>query len=89
MSEGEFEKVRLQIEAKSGPLSPSDEIECKGLYYFGKGIKLKNQLENESQHISEILPVVMADIERRMKTDREQQLQRRIEAFSDGVLKHG
>jgi len=40
-----FQKLKRKIEAKSGPMSPTDEIEVKGLFYFAKGVQLKNQLE--------------------------------------------
>jgi hypothetical protein len=50
MCEVEFEKAKRIIEVKQGtPLEPADEIVVKGLYYFGRGIKLKNQLEQEQR----------------------------------------
>ena len=45
-----FEKAKRQIEAESGPLTPEQEIECKALFYFGQGVKLKNELEQESKN---------------------------------------
>ena len=77
--DAQFEKLKQEVETEIGrSLEQHEEIELKGLYYFGKGVKLKKQLESEPQQIGEILPAVMADIERRMKTDRRQQRQRRI-----------
>jgi hypothetical protein len=45
--DAEFAKAKQQIEAESGPMSQVEEIECKALFYFGQGVKLKNQLELE------------------------------------------
>jgi len=47
--DAQFEKLKQEVETDMGrPLEQTEEIELKGLYYFGKGLKLKNQLENES-----------------------------------------
>ena len=77
--DAQFVKLKQEVETDLGrSLEQHEEIELKALYYFGMAVKLKNQLESEPQHISEILPAVMADIERRMKTNRRKQRQRRI-----------
>lgn len=77
--DAEFEKLRQEVESDLGrPLEQSEEIELKALYYFGKGVKLKNQLESKPQHISEILPAVMTDIRGRMERQRKSQHKRRV-----------
>ena len=74
-----FEKLKKEVETDLGrSVDQDEEHELKLLFYFAKGVKLKNQLENESQHISEILADVMADIRRRMERLRKSQHQRRV-----------
>ncbi len=39
-----FEKLKKEVEKELGrPIEQDEEIELKALYYFGKGVKLKNQ----------------------------------------------
>lgn len=48
--DNEFEKVKRKIEAEQGrPLTPSEEIEVRGLFYFSKGVQLKGRLEQEGK----------------------------------------
>jgi hypothetical protein len=43
-----FQEIKKQIEAEQrAPLEPAEEIECKALFYFSKGVRLKNELELE------------------------------------------
>jgi hypothetical protein len=75
----EFEQVKRIIEAEQGkPLEPSGEIIVKGLYYFGQGIKLKNQLKSESKHVGTIAHCVFEDIEAHMERRRNRQQQAQI-----------
>jgi len=60
MCEGEFEKVKSCIEVESGPLTPADEIETKALFYFAKGVQLKDQLKSKPVHKSRVIKA-MAD----------------------------
>ena len=47
----EFEILKREVEAElNRPIEQSEEVELKALYYFGKGLKLKNQLESEPEH---------------------------------------
>jgi hypothetical protein len=48
--DAEFAKAKQQIEAEQGsPLEPAEEVVVKGLFCFGHGVKLKNQLEQEQR----------------------------------------
>jgi len=47
--QNEFEQVKSRIEAEQGgPLESVDEVECKALYYFAKGVALKNELNRRA-----------------------------------------
>ena len=80
-------KLKTEIEADLGrPMDVSEEIETKALFYFAKGVELKNQLEFEPQHIREILPEVMMDIRSRMERQRTSQHRRRIVAAISDLM---
>ena len=65
-----FEKLKQKVEEDLGrSLEQPEEIELKGLYYFGKGVKLKNQLES--------------DVEARTQQGKNQHRRRVISAVKD------
>ena len=65
--DAQLEKLKHEVEADLGRhMDVGEEIELKGLFYFSKGVELKNELESEPVHIKTILPAVMANIRRRM-----------------------
>ena len=85
MTQTQFDKIKQQVEVDLGrPMSLSEEIETKALFYFAKGVELKNQLEFEDMrgpvHIREILPEVMMDIRSRMERQRTSQRRCRVVA---------
>ena len=66
--DAKFEKLKRVIEAEQGrPLEPAEEVELKALNYFGKGVKLKNELESEPEQIGDICKCVLEDIRGRMQ----------------------
>ncbi len=68
MDDPQFDRLKQATETELGRAIDADEEHAlKMLYYFGKGVKLKAQFESGPVHISEILPGVLSDIERRMK----------------------
>lgn len=71
MMDNNFEKLKKEIEDELGrPIDQGEEFTIKALYYFGKGMKLKNQVESEPCRLGEILPGVMKNIKRRMERHR-------------------
>lgn len=71
----QFEKLKGETERELGrPLEPGEEHYLKGLLFFSRGCKLKSQLPaSEPQHIRDILPDVMRDIEQRVEQRRRRQ----------------
>ena len=72
----EFEKVKRRIEAEDGkPLEPGDEIVCRAVHGFIRGVQLRNQLESQPTsgpvHISVIVKErfaeILADADRRRR----------------------
>lgn len=53
--DAQFEKLRQEVEIELGrPLEQPEEIELKGLFYFAKGVEMKNQLEQRRRVISAV-----------------------------------
>jgi hypothetical protein len=66
--DSDFTRLKIVTERQLGrDLQPDEERVLKALFYFGKGVRLKNQLDNEPVHISKVLPGVMREIDRRRK----------------------
>jgi len=60
----EFDQLRARVEKDLGvTLDEGEQIVLRGLFYFGKGLKLREKAE--PQRIGEVLPGVMKDIRRR------------------------
>ena len=73
MNDADFTRLKIITETELGrPIDADEEHELKLLYYFGKGCKLKAELEAASKpvHIKDILPAVMQDIENRQQQRR-------------------
>jgi len=72
--DADFEKLKQRTEAELGrPLDHEEEHELKLLFYFGKGVALKNTLDtapSEPECIGPIAERVLADIERRVQQQR-------------------
>jgi len=45
MNDVDFEQAKSHIEAESGPLSEAEQVQVKGLFYFAKGVELRNELK--------------------------------------------
>jgi hypothetical protein len=72
----DFEKLKTETETDLGRAIDADEEHAlKMLYYFGKGCKLKAQLEAGPEHIGTIASRAMADIERQRREHRSQVVQ--------------
>ena len=77
--DAQLEKLKREIETDLGrPLEVSEEIEMKALYYFGKGLKLKNELESEPELLGDICKRVPEDMRSSMERRRKQGHQSRI-----------
>lgn len=56
-----FEKLKKEVEEELGrPLDQTEEIELKALYFFGKGVKLKSEIETCMERRSLIIDAVGA-----------------------------
>ena len=82
-----FEKLKQEIEAElDRPIEQGEEITMKALYCFGKGLKLKNQLDSEPERLGDICKRVLEDIRGRMEQHQRKQHQARvIEATKDFI----
>jgi hypothetical protein len=77
--DAQFEKLKSHVETElDRPIDQAEEIEVKILYFFGKGVKLKQQLESEPEHIGTILSDVMADIKQRMERNKASEHKKKI-----------
>jgi hypothetical protein len=77
--DAQYEKLKQEVEADLGrPLEVEEEIEVKALFYFGKGVNLKNELDSKPERIGDICTRVLADIRRRMERQRRIQHRRRV-----------
>lgn len=75
MCEGDFEKVKRAVEAEDGrPLEPGDEIICRAVHGYIRGVQLRNELESgptsEPERIGPIAERVLKDIKGRMERRR-------------------
>ena len=73
MNSADFEELKTETETDLGrAIDAEEEHALKLLYYFGKGVKLKAQLNSEPERIGEVLPGVMDNIAARMEGQRRQ-----------------
>jgi len=73
MTDEKFNLLKQEIEAELGlgrPIQQDEEITLKGLYYFGKGLKLRNQLDSEPERLGDICKRVLPEIRERMEQNR-------------------
>jgi len=69
--DADFEKLKTETETDLGRVIDGDEEHAlKLLHYFGKGCKLKAQLNSEPERIGTIASRVMAGIERQRREHR-------------------
>ncbi|MBL7186281.1 MAG: hypothetical protein ISS70_08135 [Phycisphaerae bacterium] len=83
--DAQLEKLKQEVEADLGrSMDPSEEIETKALFYFGKGVELKNQLESEPELLGDICKRVLEDMRSSMDRRRKQgRLSRIFEAMKE------
>lgn len=63
-----FEKLKKGVETELGrPIEQGEEITIRALYFFGKGLKLKNQLDSEPERLGDICKRVLPEIRERME----------------------
>ena len=61
-----FEQLKKEVEAElDRPIEQGEEITMKAMYYFGKGLKLKNQVESEPERLGDICKRVLLEIRKR------------------------
>lgn len=71
MADEKYLILKNEVEAELGrPIQQDEEIELKGLYYFGRGLKLKNHLESEPERLGDICERVLLEIKQRMEQTR-------------------
>ena len=77
----DLQRLKQEIETGLGrPMDVGEEVETKALFYFAKGVELKNQLKSEPELLGDICKRVLENICDRM--DRQSQDQRRNRIIS-------
>ena len=79
-----FKKLKQEVEAELGrPIEQAEEIELKSLYYFSRGVKLKNQLESEPEQLGDICKRVLEDMRGRVERRRVSEYKARVLGTTD------
>ena len=80
--DADFEKMKRETETDLGrPIDGEEEHHLKLLHYFGKGVKLKAQLDSEPERIGPIVERRFAELV--AQGERQRQQGRVVEAVQD------